>query len=230
MILQPVRLHGNRVQRRKVLEEWIARRRHEHRVSRVAEQLEQQRVALAAAGGDGDAFGRDANPATAVVCCDRLARHAEAERLRVVRAARAGPRALRADPPGIEPARRRIRLGEVADRTFRARRSDTRRVSAFGSRSGGTRRENLTGGTIGNENVGWPLLDDEAQAATSAVAAGYRCRSSAIDLSIASRSVRVASAYSSIWAVKSRGYEIATSTDRAGRVVDGLQPGMTKAV
>ena len=115
VVLEVVRARPHRVQRGQVLEERVARRRHEHLVAGIAEQFEQDRVRLARAGGQHDAVARHAHAAAAEVPHDRVARRRHAERLgRVGEAGWARQRLEQAD--GIVDAHaRRVRLGQVVE-------------------------------------------------------------------------------------------------------------------
>ena len=86
----------HRVERGEVLEQRVARRRHEHLVARVAEQLEEQRVRLARAGGQHDAIARHAHAAAAEIAHHRVARGRQAERLAARTRGRTGAPARRA--------------------------------------------------------------------------------------------------------------------------------------
>ena len=99
------------------LEQRVARLRDEHRVTGIAEQLEQQRVRLARAGGDDDAIGRDDAAATGVVARDRLV---ERRRGPAVQARNDG----RARRPAARGRRRdsRVRQRSGSSRSGRARR------------------------------------------------------------------------------------------------------------
>ena len=128
---------------REVLEQRIAGARHQHLVFGVGQQLEQQRVRFARARRQHDALGRHHEAAALVVRRDRTPRVHQPERRRRVRqATRIGQR--REQIGGIrEAGARRIRFGQVDERTsIGTGRSRLRVVRRFGARSAGVRWEN----------------------------------------------------------------------------------------
>ena len=111
------------IETRQVIEQRIARPRHEHLVAGVGQQLEQQRVRLARARGQHDALGRRRRRPGARSRRRRPARaSSDAERLRRRSAA---PRAIgeRREQIGriVEARARRIRLGEIDERLVPSR-------------------------------------------------------------------------------------------------------------
>ena len=137
VVLEPVRADGDAVQSREVLEQRVAWSRHEHRIARIAQQLEQQRVAVAAACREDDPTRRHSNRSPRVICGDRLARTVEAERLRLVAQRSRIGEAVEQIQRVVESARRRIGCRQIDQRHASARKSETTRVSGLGSRSGG---------------------------------------------------------------------------------------------
>ncbi len=93
VVVEVVRPGRHRVEPRQVVEQRIARPRHQHLVARIGQQLEEQRVRLARAGGEDDAIGGSGDAAPRVVGGDGLPRLRQAERLRLVlQPARVGQR------------------------------------------------------------------------------------------------------------------------------------------
>ena len=84
VVLEVVGARPDGVQRGQVLEERVARRRHEHLVAGIAEQLEEHRVRVARAGGQHDAVARHGHAAAAEVAHHRVARGRQSEGLRRV--------------------------------------------------------------------------------------------------------------------------------------------------
>ena len=68
-----------------MLEKRVARTRHEHAVSRIAQQLEQPAVRLARARRQDDGVGIDLGAAPETIGGDRLACGSDAQRVRLVR-------------------------------------------------------------------------------------------------------------------------------------------------
>jgi hypothetical protein len=62
------------IEPRQVIEERVARARHEDFVAGVAEQLEEQRIGVARARREHDVLGRDGDALPQVIARDRLAR------------------------------------------------------------------------------------------------------------------------------------------------------------
>ena len=207
VVLEPVRAHGDAVQSREVLEQRVAWSRHEHRVARIAQQLEQQRVAVAAACREDDPTRRHSKRSPRVICGDRLARTVEAERLRLVAERSPIGEALEQIQRVVESARRRIGCRQIDQR------------HRVGTQVGDHARQ-LDWARGPREGVGRTLYNvHEARAegcskckiqnrptanGPTADASNGRC-SAAIWRSISSRAGRVAFAYSSICAVKSPG-------------------------
>ncbi len=126
-------------ERRQVLEERIAGRRHVHDVAGIAEQAEQVRVAFAGSRREHDVLGRDARAAARVVRGDRGARREVAARDRA-RSARSSdraqapkePRGERHPPPTRAMSGSRRRGRAAADRCCVALRREPRKRSARG--------------------------------------------------------------------------------------------------
>ncbi len=93
VVIERVRKRPDAVERRQVLEQRIAGAGHQHLVARVAQQLEEEAVGLARAGGQDDAGGIEVDAVPEGVERHRLTRHQQAARRRVVaQAGRIGER------------------------------------------------------------------------------------------------------------------------------------------
>ena len=128
---EPVGVQPHRLQRRQEVEERIARPRHQHAVAGIAQQLEQQRVGLAGAGGEDQVAGVDGEAALGVARGDGAPGLRQALRRGFVgggaRVAQGGGDALR----GVgQPDARGIGGGEVEHR--RAAGAQARRAAATG--------------------------------------------------------------------------------------------------
>ena len=84
MVFEVERCRADTFQPRQVLEKRIAWARHEHRVSRIAQQLEQPRVGFARARREDDVLGIDRDAAPRMIAGDRLARRWQPEGVRLV--------------------------------------------------------------------------------------------------------------------------------------------------
>ena len=138
------RVADHSVETRQVIEERIARTRHQHFVTGIGQQFEQQRIRVAGAGRQRDPIRGDGRAPPLVVARDGTTGVQQTERTRLVD-----------QPPGIgerceqigrilEFRPRRIRLGQVDNRPpFRARLPYGMR-QPIGTRSAGTRDENVT--------------------------------------------------------------------------------------
>src|SRR5918995_1243380 len=84
MKLETVMLHGYAVEIRQVLDQRITRLRCEHTISRIAQQLEQQRISLTCACRQYDSVRRHSKAASREIIRDRLARRKQAEGLWLV--------------------------------------------------------------------------------------------------------------------------------------------------
>ena len=134
---------------RQVVEERIARARHEHFIALVAEQLEQQRIRLAGAGRQGDAIRRHRHALSGVLARHRLARGRSSEGARLVRqCAQVGERLDEVGRIG-QGGLRRIRERQIEDRP-------SRRPHRRNGASQAVRRQ--IGGQAGGEEFGiWNL-------------------------------------------------------------------------
>ena len=113
---QAITHRPNPFQSRQVVEERIARLWDQHGVARIAEQLEQQRVRLAGAGGDHDLVAVDRGRHRTVTACDRFARRCEAQWRRIVTVYRARAERVAQCLGRVREAHaRRIRFGQVDD-------------------------------------------------------------------------------------------------------------------
>ena len=102
VVLERVRPDVDQLEPREVLEQRVARHRHQHLVAGVAEELEEERVGLARAGREDHARRVDRSAGGVDPLGDRLAGARQAERMRVV----AQPR---------RPAERGQRLGRIRE-------------------------------------------------------------------------------------------------------------------
>jgi hypothetical protein len=126
VVVQAIRCGADRLQLRELGEQRIARRRHQHVVARVTQQLEQERIGLAGAGREHDAFCRHRDALLGHERARRLTRRAQPERLGPIPC---GPgvceRGQRAGWNGQLGARR-IRLGQIEQRLPSTHRRGTR--------------------------------------------------------------------------------------------------------
>ena len=139
----------DRLEPREVIEQRIARARHEHLVAGIAQELEEKPVRLARARGQHDASRIDRRSMRGQLARHGLARRRETERRRLVDE-RSGEREGRQDRVAIVGDRgaRRVRRGQIERRPIAPRRASAA-ASGFGDeierRAGGEHRPSGAG-------------------------------------------------------------------------------------
>ena len=147
--LETVMLEGHAVEIGQVLDQRIARPRRQHRIARIAQQLEQQRIRLARAGGQHDSIGGNQRDRAARSHQRRLASPKAARRVRARsdrdRSSPSG-RAAHLDMPGLRAWGWRA-SGRQSDSPA-ARRRSSATASRLRPAAWRRREENISGSTL----------------------------------------------------------------------------------